>query len=487
MKLLCFLFILGSIPALSTEKEQGLDPLFVESLFTAIDTDNWVMSYYAKKDYVKVEKNIFENEIAVNIEDTELVTDEVTNKASATKEEVNPGLTDLEKLVDTLSPGQKIKKTNYSSTIKLKANSYKLGFGAIKDQKYEVLNVGTGDLSYPTKGVTEIHYDIAKEGSIVRYMVDGKSLVPLSFEVGLLFGQTEFEIPLIEKESFLRFVDRYSSDAYGGALLVDLYDKLETAEIDRPYVEKIYLTEDFKKTTQDNDYRYLLFLGIDQGNALLQVQTMDGLYAEKVINIQNDEIFFEYPVVSEGEAKEFNLFEESILTNKVQELNVRGGIYQFNSKNRAIEVGINRYKIKTSFRISGMKNMLEFENDRGNVIVSYNDESNVVLPSQEYQQYLIDLFDLGSMEENCIVEIRPSKKIKNIRFDSFDNKGKMPTDLYYFDEDGMFDLEPSELTTKAYFIGDGPGVIYSEIEYIDGKKDYLKTYCSNKTYLIEHF
>src|SRR5690606_27760684 len=109
--------------------------------------------------------------------------------------------------------------------------------------------------------------------------------------------------------------------------------------------EKIYLTEDFKKTTSDNDYRYLLFLGVDQGNALLQVQTMDGLYAEKIINIQNDEIFFEYPLVSEGVAKEFNLYEENILTNKLQELNTRSKIFQFNTNNKAQEVGINRYKI----------------------------------------------------------------------------------------------------------------------------------------------
>jgi len=55
----------------------------------------------------------------------------------------------------------------------------------------------------------------------------------------------------------------------------------------------------------------------------------------------------------------------------------------------------------------------------------------------------------------------------------------------YLDNDGHWSQEPTELTEQMFIAGDERGSISLRVEYLDGSKDYLQTFCSYDTYLVE--
>ena len=38
---------------------------------------------------------------------------------------------------------------------------------------------------------------------------------------------------------------------------------------------------------------------------------------------------------------------------------------------------------------------------------------------------------------------------------------------------------------KIFILGEEQGIINAKIKYTDGSEDYLQSYCSNSTYLVE--
>jgi len=53
------------------------------------------------------------------------------------------------------------------------------------------------------------------------------------------------------------------------------------------------------------------------------------------------------------------------------------------------------------------------------------------------------------------------------------------------DRDGVFSSDNVELAEKIFLAGDQEGLISARLEYSDGSIEFLKTYCSEGTYLIE--
>ncbi|MDD0854746.1 hypothetical protein HBN50_16675 [Halobacteriovorax sp. GB3] len=484
MKKLLVVSFLFSLLNVQTYAFENLS-VFLDYFERSFTSKHWLNDYYSNVSPIENNKNEIEKKDDVNV-----VVDSVAQVMAATKKKAAPS----DNLTDLLSFIEKIDKKNNgiqlqsNSAIELTLSSANIGINRGKRvNQFSVTNITNGQISYSEEQKALLNFDSNNGKGTIRFHVDEAKYIPTSFEISLEFGLKVVDVPIFERETYLRFLDKYAPDAFGGALLIDLYDQIESTEINAPYAKKIYLDSRYRKTTQDGDYRYVLFVGVDQGNVLVQYMTMDGLYGEKIVNIQNDEVFYDYPIIKQTKTKHFNLYEESVLSKKLQELNLgTNKVVQLGTSNIAKEIGINRYSLNPMTEVVGMRNMIEFKSNRKSIVASYQDEANLVIPSREYVSYLLDLFEIGDLETNCVVDINPAKEIERINFEALDHKGKMPADLYYFDEDGMFDIEPSELTKKAYFIGSGPGVVYLELEYKDKTKDYVKTFCSNGSYLIEH-
>jgi len=78
-----------------------------------------------------------------------------------------------------------------------------------------------------------------------------------------------------------------------------------------------------------------------------------------------------------------------------------------------------------------------------------------------------------------------SKKLKGIKLWGENNRGPSTFEKSFLDNDGVFSPELSPLTEKMFLLGYEEGVYDILIEYEDNTQDYLKSFCSPSSYLIE--
>ena len=55
----------------------------------------------------------------------------------------------------------------------------------------------------------------------------------------------------------------------------------------------------------------------------------------------------------------------------------------------------------------------------------------------------------------------------------------------FLDVDGNFSKDNSELAEKVFVSGDMEGVFNARLDYTDGSTEFLKTFCSEGSYIIE--
>jgi hypothetical protein len=61
----------------------------------------------------------------------------------------------------------------------------------------------------------------------------------------------------------------------------------------------------------------------------------------------------------------------------------------------------------------------------------------------------------------------------------------MSLDRFYLEKNGSLSEEETPLSTKLFILGDQQGIINVKVEYQDKTTDYLQTFCSPETYLLE--
>ncbi len=432
-------------------------------------------SSLTQEEVAKVMSNIGEE---ISAEESEQI---VKSLQSSVKKEI-------EKRVDV------IHKVNLpiDSNLKINVDSVMLSKGVSKKQSnfdirfydnfYETFSDhGAGDITIKTKLNNRM---AVRSANVVLH-----GHIPTNTD--LVFEPQSFviDVPLIETTSMEQILDKNKLTGRGGHLLVQLDSEriTEDARLDKSYEKMIYLDFEFKQVDPGNsDYNFLLFIGVEPGNALLSYVTKNRDIRSKIIFITENEVYFDTNEYIQKEKDEFELVENHLLGNKNLALTLsKKEINLLASNKRPNKKSLNRYVYKNMSYPLGTRQYSVLNHLSDSLFIGRWNNSIVEVPSDDYIKFIMDKFRMQNIGSQCVVQINLAKAARKIISSGRTVYGHMRLDKKILDEDGQIFDEVSENTTKIFLVGDNQGVINAKISYLDGSFDYLQTYCSEDTYLVE--
>lgn len=313
-----------------------------------------------------------------------------------------------------------------------------------------------------------------------------KDYVNMRTAIPLYLGGGIFEIPLIEKASLNELLDKEELNGLGSTLLVDLGDNAIDVDIDKEFEARTFLNDNFKITTQEGSYKYILYVGVEPGNAVLRYLDSAGKTYEKLSFLADAEMTYEHFSVEDSFTFKFETFELNTLSKKAKELTIAPrNITKFGSGISPDQVGLNSFKFENFVSLKDSNTYLEFSHLGNSIFAGMRRSSYVILPSGAFVDSIIKAEGLEDLEHHCMIQLNLKNPVKNIQYDGEDRNGPMEVNLHYLDEDGVLSNEPSLLSKHAFLLGSGQGIINMKVDYLNGTELIMQSFCSYGTYLVE--
>ncbi len=379
------------------------------------------------------------------------------------------------------------KKNNYPTNAKLSVRTSLgiIGKGLSKNTTpfQFVSDVSFGEpLSSGSIGAIEIEEMINERVSTIRGTILSSDTFPTIVELPLEYGDFLVNIPLLERDDvFKRF-----EGIRGAMLLVELDESTDSIDIDHKYVERILLNDRFKKVEEGDDYRFILYVGVEPGNTLIQYLTLNNEVGEKIVHLVEDHVLYESNTYIQSKKEKIELFETKLLGKNDLELNIDGDdIRYFNTGIGSKSIGLNLYEIERPVLPLGMRKYVELKHLGESIYVGFMDNKSLHVPSREYLNYVMDTLKIGDLDNKCLIQVNFSKNIVDMKVASESYKGPIGIEKLYLDKDGMFNTEASDFAKKVFMVGDTTGTMNIEVEYSDQSRDYIQTFCSSNTIIVE--
>lgn len=346
-----------------------------------------------------------------------------------------------------------------------------------------VSDVSFGEpMSSGSIGAIQIEEMINERVSTIRGTILSSDTFPTIVELPLEYGDFLVNIPLLERvDVFRRF-----EGIRGAMLLVELDESTDSVDIDHKYVERILLTDRFKVVEEGDNYRFVLYVGVEPGNTLIQYLTLNNEIGEKIVHLVEDHVLYESNTYIESKKEKIELFETKLLGKNDLELNIDSDdVRYFNTGLGSKSIGLNLYEVERPILPLGMRKYLELRHLGESIYVGYMDNKALHVPSKDYLNYVMDTFKIGDLDNKCLIQVNFSKNIIDMKVASESYKGPIGIEKLYLDKDGMFNTEASDFAKKVFMIGDTTGTINIEVEYADQSKDLIQTFCSSNTIIVE--
>lgn len=337
---------------------------------------------------------------------------------------------------------------------------------------------GTGTISIPVSSE-------GREYSTLRGSLASKNIIRTNFEMSVQ-KDLLISIPVFEIDTFEQILEKEKiREEYGSHLLVDLSDSVDSSIIEGKYKKKLYLNHKFQQVDEGSEYRYELYLDVEPGNHLIRYMDFKGRIAEKIIHIVQGEVSYEEPNLVSESYSTVNLFEENIVSKKLgQKIEEAKNINYFNSNITSQKVGLNRYKVKVPLREAAFRKYLRI-GDESVFYIGYDQDGDLILPSDEYTNYIKSIFGENENSNSCIIQMNLHKPLKEFKAYVTSDKPSGSYRIYYMDKDGSFSDELTGLSEKVFIISSDFGVINAKLKYTGNKIRYLQSFCTESLYLVE--
>lgn len=348
---------------------------------------------------------------------------------------------------------------------------------------YDTFNANT-DLG---SGLLELREPLNSSMGIIRGAILKRDYVRTKLDLTLEKKEKFIEVPLINQEYFDTFLERNKISGEGAHVLIDLHELIKSVELDTNYEAKIFLNENFKKVPQGKE-RYVLFFGVNPGNVLLRALDTNKEISQKIIHINEGEVYFDQLGQVTGRVETVELFEKNLLGKVNTELNIEGkNLKILNSDYEAKNVGINRYEYFRPSLPTGTRKYFELTHQNENLFMGLWNAVKVELPDRNFKTQILQQLNLRGLEESCIVQANFSKAVAEFKAYGEGSDDGIDLEIYYLGRDGLISSEIVENTNKAFIVGNLPGVINGSVKYLDGTKDFFQSPCSQNSYLVEQF
>ena len=305
-----------------------------------------------------------------------------------------------------------------------------------------------------------------------------------SLDVLLEEGDFGINVPVFYAEDFNNFLTSKNANLPGGFVLIELDELVDDVNLETDEGKYLYLNDSFK-IVDKLQATFVLIAGVKPGNVLIKYLIGDQI-AQKIIHVVEDEVFFENASFVRGDLDIFDLIEEGLLIKKEKALDISNEqIKYFNYQTTSQKESLYTYSIKTPYKSLGARKYLELTHLKAPIFLGYYEKTSLVVPNQEFIDYILDAFNYDNLETSCMIQLNIDNHPEEIFYSGNTHNGQLGLEVKYLDGEGKLYNELTETTEKIFINGDRHGVVNIEVKYYDGKYDYIQTYCSMDTYLIE--
>lgn len=333
-------------------------------------------------------------------------------------------------------------------------------------------------------GEIKLGYSLTSEMNTQTGVIQAQGMIPTRVELNLAEGG--MTIPLINEEGIQKLLVKKGMDIQGNLAMFAVDPSIKDIELDSTYDAKMFFNNNFKVVDSLEAANYVLFLGVQTGNTLLRYHLDNKETAQKIIYIGDGEMYFEDSEFVTSERELYSFTTRTLLGKKAKELNVEASLIGlFGTKTTSKKKALNAYELKIPEMVAGSRKYLEFKHMPATLYVGTTSEKNIEIPGMDFIRRVLQANDMEEIGQRCVVQINLSKDLRDIKVSGKNKAGEMFTETSFLDADGNFSRDNAELAEKIYVIGDMEGQFGAKLEYTDGSTQFLKTYCSEGSYLIE--
>jgi hypothetical protein len=320
-----------------------------------------------------------------------------------------------------------------------------------------------------------------------------RGYVPTSSEIILEEGTGSISIPLIEEEKLNNLNSEYERNGPIGSLLIELDDETELAKLDVPFGNVIKLNGDLKKT-ENEDFRYQLFIGVKSGNAMVSYHKANREIVTKIVHIHENELTYDANYYEDVINEKIKLYEEDLLTKENSPLIIGAESVRVFATNRTSKkMSNNTYKLDFGSSNLAGRRYVELNHQQEPIFIGIRDNNSIAVPSENFMRFILSGVEGTKLGNRCLVQVNLENKIQNFEVASESVGASLMVQSQALDSDGKFYDSVSEKTKKLIIVGEShststhydDGKINIKIQYTDGSQHYLSTYCSPNTYLVE--
>jgi hypothetical protein len=376
-------------------------------------------------------------------------------------------------------------------------SKYNVGLNSIQNNNKEFKKIYNFDIRFQDdvddiaqdygEGNISLEYDLTTQMNIRRGVIYTKSHYPTAVDLVFEPGVMNATIPVLHMDTFNSLVDGYR--AQGGHILVELDDTTEDVEldVDTKYEGKLFLNSALKIVNRnDSEYNYIMFIGVSAGNSIIHFKKSNNKITNKIIHITNNEIYYEPNFYAEIKVDRFNLYEENLLSKCKSILDVdEEKIKPWSFEGNSTKTSLNNHEIGQMLYPLGTRKYYELKHLNESIFIGRWSSESLIIPSEDYINHVMSYFEMGNSDSQCVIQLNIDKKAKNIYYNGISSEGPMPIQMNILDSDGQFYSDFSEKSERVFLLGEQQGIINIKLEYIDGTTQYLQSYCSEATYLIE--
>ena len=320
-----------------------------------------------------------------------------------------------------------------------------------------------------------------------------KGFVPTSTEIILEEGTSEVAIPLIEEDVLYQLNESFEQQGAVGSLLVELDDETEVAKLDVPFGKVIKLNGDLKPT-ENEDFRYELFLGVKAGNAMISYQKGSGEIVNRIVHVHENELTYDANFYEEIVNEKIKLYEEDLLAKETSPLILSTEqVRVFTKETPSKKINQNTYYLNFDAQNLGGRRYVELTHQSEPIFVGIRENNNLTIPSESFMRYILSNFENSKLGQRCMVQVNLTKKILSYEVHPESTGSSLVTYHQVLDRDGKFYESVSEKSRKIVILGESHATgersqdakINIRIQYLDGSFQFLNSYCSPNTYLVE--
>lgn len=340
-------------------------------------------------------------------------------------------------------------------------------------------------ISDSATGEINLAYSLTGKMNTQTGVVQSQGIIPTRVELAL-GSMKGLEVPLINEAGIQKFLQKQGLSIEGNLLMIALNSNISDAEIDSSFGAKFIFDKNFRPVQQMNGASFVLFAGVKSGNVLIKYLLSNKESAQKIVYVGDGELYFEDPSFIASERETYTFTTRNILGNKKKELSIDGSaITFFNTNTTAKKKALNAYEIKTPVTVTGMRKYLEFKHLKDSIFVGLSEDKDVEIPGNDFISKVLEMNQINSLRERCVVQVNLTKDVRAITANGKNRSGEMFVETSYLDRDGNFSRDNFELADKAFIVGDMEGQFSVKLDYTDGSSEFLKTFCSEGTYLVE--